>query len=416
MPGRRTYGVPRNRTRASRSYSVYGTSNLRQARQAMAATARDRIRSAVRTALRQRESSKSKRQVVRFTTRRAKKPKKRTKLKKLNMHGAIFKREQGGIITDPDMVYVGHSDAPNYAVNLVVWMAVIRKLLAKAGLAVSSFEQTTNELGIDGWAVDCYWHQTTGSTVTSTYKHTFVALQSLLTNVENIASTFATGTIAPDSILKDLTLTDTNLNRHARMSFGSMNVHLRLKSLLCIQNRTLAKTTGTADESNVNDVAQNPLYGLLYKARGSGFVPKWRDAQVQYESFMANKDSGMIIATAANSLQDTKKPPAPGYFERCKKYRKAMMTPGVVKRDYISDVLTMSFNTYWKRFNLGTSLDGTVKRTFLGTAHMYALEKLCNTRETGEPDVTIGYEISLEVGAVVSLKAGTFCPAITEIT
>ena len=355
----------------------------------------------------------------RYKSKRAAKPRKVTRLPKYNMKGAVFKREDGNVVSDSDCTYVGHSNAPNKGVNFVVWMALLRALMEKAGIKVKSFEETTSALNVDNYVFKVFWFQTTSATTTSSYTLTIGAPPNLTfkSTCERIAQDFAVGTVGPDSMFKDVILEDPSGDTVARMSFSSINVYLRLKSLLCIQNRTIAKS-GVADESNINDVAQNPLYGYLYKAKGTGFQPKQRFAgETSYEGFMADKDSGIIEAVALNSLKDIQKPPHPGYFQRCSRHRRDILNPGVIKRDYLEDNYKMSWNTYWRRMNLGggpDALDGTVKRTFLGTAHMYCHEKMLNSRSE-EPDIAVGYEINLELSALISEKKGSFVPALVEI-
>lgn len=343
----------------------------------------------------------------RYVKRRRPVPKIR-KRDPVGFHGARVTEEQGGIRSDPQLLYIGHTTIKPDLFLKVFWMACIRKLYKEHGVDISDPNQEFAELEISNWVIYVDYYSNPYSTTLLEQPFTVTGI-STLSSVANAMVTWVNNPstpVSPDTVLTKivLQLPGSQTEALASIDMKSMMMTLKSTSTLAVQNRTQA-STGIGDETNANDIAQNPLYGYVYRGKGNGFLPKWRKpGEAGYTSFLGDKDFGLISVNNADSLTEKKKPLPPAFFTRCTRGRRTMLSPATIKKDYISDSWKFPASSFLRKFNISSQptlvapiIDRPSYINTRGTAKMFCYEKLLDTR-LDEPDVTIGFEINSFVG------------------
>lgn len=351
----------------------------------------------------------------RYVKRRRGYPK--LKYSKIALNGCCLTEEQGGYFEDPQVCYIGHCTQKAENMHYTFWMAVLRKLYSKHGIEIADTSQTFGELRANNWQVRLQWyksHLETAIQNTSTFTvSTADSLWSVAASIVAYCKVTANG-ITPDIELVsiELTVPTSTTETLAALQFKSMKMTLKSTSVLTVQNRTPASLAGTGNDDNPNDIHQQPLYGYAYEGKGNGFIPRYREpGNTSFEGFLGDKDYGIIRASSSSTLEFYRKPPPPQFFLSCKRGRRTMMSPGVIKKDKLSDKWSFNANRFYRMFDILARPDGaspgnsrSAIRVLRGSCRMFSYEKMLDARLASgglEPVIKIGYQIESYVGASV---------------
>lgn len=323
--------------------------------------------------------------------RKFRKARKALKITRFMRYGSVLKYEAGGVITDPDCVYVGHV---TNAVDLVgegVMRAVYRQLLQQAGMSFESWVETPTDV-----TLVLQWNYypdpaTTGAptsfsniTINLNHNANASAMYAELKNRMNLG--------ARQLQIKTFELRSNN-RAVATVKAASFKVTINSYSVLSLQNRTKAETGQAADAF---DVENNPVQGRLYHCNGSGFSPRREDRVTGFTGFFGDTSNGLILARAAvNMPTETKQPPPGQWFAGIQKTSNQLIAPGIIKKSVVKHTWVGMINK-WIELNKEALSDGTFvkSKSAYGKAAMLGLEKTLNTRATSEPSVDIGFEIN----------------------
>lgn len=334
--------------------------------------------------------------------------------------GYVEHVEKGGVTNSNNCVYIGHTFGAQKMINAVCG-AIVRKLAEKAGYSVRAMNDKiqANETVVSAvsplnlnysYKLTAFGQVNVASIVAGADSR-WDDLQTQLLN--SFYSVVAVG--GEDLILlriwissKD-TAGDIQQVKQANMDLGSLLLDLNFSSKMTMQNRTLARTGG-ADESNANDIANNPIAGRSYTGRGNGAMMRVANNIVATnEAFLGNRETGEIDfrvdagggQVTAEQKEVFNRPPAKSAFQNVSATGSAFLNPGQMKTSSCYFKRKMYLSTFMNA--VYKNIEGSTNQSFctLGMFKIYAYEKRCNTG-VDEPDISVGYEINSIYRARVS--------------
>lgn len=342
--------------------------------------------------------------------------------------GAILHYQHGGVLASSDCVWVGHASTPDDLSIRVVIMAMLRKLFKLYGMEFKTFgeklqDPTTTAIISPGEVWYTYQLEETGAQL----KRAVViaansTLDTLVTAVKNdFYTSFAAGRsvqlidmwfVAADtaSILVDVP---------NKLSLNNATLELACSSRLAVQNRTLASSAVGNDETNRNDIANNPLVGKYYRGKGTGLQYIMVNDTAPQESLVANPASGRIQGLPANMSTEQVniyRRPIPGRnLKGCIRESGIFLNPGNIRSSKLYKKTIISVSNYFtymtRRFNKGAT--GNIY-TGMGNCAVMCVQKRCDTG-VDEPNISVGYEIEGTMQCVVKRKTPDIAPEIKII-
>lgn len=334
-------------------------------------------------------------------------------------YGSVVKHEAGGVIDDANAVYVGHYTCPWEQVAGSLTRCIIKELMAQAGRAFAS------------------WDDGLGAGIDVSYNYFPNVLDQALT-IRTIALAAGTKfrTIA-ENLLNDIliiyrspnNLTDAVFKEFwisiggdvmATVRADCMKCVYHCRSDLAIQNRTIANTgAGVDDPENAHNVENNPLHGKVYLGHGSGFFPAYRnEGDASYNSFHAQKNTGLILAKASQSMDnETNKPPVGSYFRGAKATNVVRLMPGSIKRNVVVYSRTLGLNRWFQllRTEMEAPSAFQIPHSTYGTVAMVGLEKLLDSHQTTEPVVNVAFEHTMVIKCGSKYNQRPFTATIMDI-
>jgi hypothetical protein len=362
----------------------------------------------------------------------------RAKISKAQRYGCVRKIELGGLVSDPDCAYVGHSTQPGVELSKMWARAIVRGLLRQAGMDVTAWEQpipfasaTTDNTEM---ILKVFYRQS-GSSVGSNDTEALPQISVTPLQTMRVISTSLFQQFA-NIVEADVDAIITRIELHtsdpavavAKFSAGSAKVHMRLHSKLVIQNRTRSSNSTQTGEL-VNDVTNNPLVGYRYGVKGNGFRIRNISASSAPDSnnqigtgFIANNSTGLITArSVTTNISPSKKPLYGSDFSGRVTVNKIQILPGAIRTDTLVEQRTYTFNYMWSQFKddivEATTGNNQSRREYYyhGKSAMVGLEKLCNTRDAAEPNVVLGYELTKTYHMYVTGTTRKVCLPLVDI-
>lgn len=322
--------------------------------------------------------------------------------------GSLKRVENGGTVTDAQAVYVGQALAWN-ELHSSICRALVRALFKMKGEDITNWDN--NWLGGVTTLRISYRYGAPLATALTQANYDFPATTSYAALADGLRDSI----INAFSNTEQYQIFDMWLNEQvspaqtqAYLNLSECSFTYYFRSSIKIQNRTLAGTTVVDDEDELaNDITNNPLVGRIYmsKKQLTGFLPMTRDrtgTEANYDSYLANANSGLISAINSETLiTETVKPPA-GYFFGAKSVP-LKVKPGQIKSFSIKQMRTMTFKHFYTKYSyfVGTALADTAHQIAIGPALMVGLEKQLDTRTTENP-ILIGYQIDQTYAACVN--------------
>lgn len=346
------------------------------------------------------------------------------KYNKFNKGGTTTFIEKGGVSSGDDVVYLGHGSNGN-KIFQEVCRAITKKLFVKAGYRVISMsdkiqDDASTAIVVPGRIVITYKGSETNGLelrafdVTADSNFGEVASQ-VHGNFNNILS-------ASPSTRDNISYEDISYYVYdgagvlcrtpaAKIVLQAMRIGVRCYSRMEIQNRTAAGAAAGTDQTNMLDIANNPVDGRVYFGRGSGALLKFSDNSSSIAStgsFLADPTSSVIecVPTLAGGwtpeMKNTyKRPPSSYAFTHVTKSARCSLSPGQIKTSKLFWRKMMSFQQFmhlnWYAHYGYTQ--STNPRVTMGSFKFYGFSKRCNTT-VDEPSISIGYEVNTQISAV----------------
>lgn len=338
--------------------------------------------------------------------------------------------EQYGTVTSSDCVYLGHSSGNLTEMSEVIYSALMRKIMNKAGFKMSSLFR---ELAVSNPGSGVNFNEdATGLRFVYT-----VMLQSVGTT-NNVIYDTLNGQNFGDVLLaftqfrlhlldfirgeqgagareayepfklavytKDVTATIDQWRLGAEMFLEDVHLELSCNSIMTIQNRTKAAEATT--DFGTERVDSQPLKGYLYEFKHAD--PRVRFASSANEALNNNQVFNRMNANGlslirGNQFGPSNEPLDPKYFANIAKATKITLDPGEMKK------MTFSYRVSGKITNILKKLQVTryhsVTGVFngqIGKCQFFAFEELMRTPSNNL--ITVAYERELQYGAIVKYK------------
>jgi len=388
------------------------------------------------------------------TSRRVKR---RTRQVKYSATGSTKVSENGGIVAQTDVAYIGVYSSPVVQVVESVSRALYRALMKEAGIDFGSwterhrFHGEVNEHFIHVERLAVTSTPATGATLPfSTFDVPFDNITTAQTHGE-VADLFNVELwkVVEAGIpitLQEVQLIATNWDSHgtldvkkrtiiAQLRPRHLKLHITCTNKLEIQNRTkaadvTATATEQANESMLN-IANNPVTGYLYQCSGAGFGPKSDDygraeyalrSEPKYGVIRSSSIGGNTTVTVQQELYNYIKPPKPSFFQKTIG-KKITLAPGAMTSTVAVYKKSMPLNDIFVKYLptmqlFNTFIPDTTSYRYpytFGQSKMFALERMLDSRDSSDNQlVNIGYEHNLSVSSVVT-KVQQFIAPINDV-
>jgi len=355
-----------------------------------------------------------------------------TPLQKFQANGMVYNKETFGKVVSPDCVYLGHSTYDQEQMSKTIALAIVRKLVKKAGYNPTTAKETIpfkdNIADSAGFKFQIVTENIETGALTS-YDYETVntdTLETIITanfngqgfnffdfiNLIMAQNDTAAFTILSDVILYAKDRYDNILgeqsNYRLKASLNMKNEVLKVysHSRLVVQNVTKGAASSSADDTAVD---AQPLQGYFYQFAGGCPSSKQRGNY----GISRLRSSGILLHRAQDLTppEDFKEPPIPSTFNNCYKATKVGLEPGSMKRADITSNWTGFFNNL-----LFGSL--TVKRgaslvfNTPGKSQMIALEEAMNTGSANL--ITTSYQCEKNIGVMLITSTKPICIAKHE--
>jgi len=356
-----------------------------------------------------------------------------TPLQKFQANGIVFNKETYGKVVSPDCVYLGHSTFDHDQLTTTICLAILRKLVKKAGYNPTTTKETfpfkdniTDSTGFKFQVVTENFE--TGAIVS--YDHETVVtdtLESIITSIF-IGQTFSfydymfrcigqndsiTSPILSHVVLysKDrygISGGDSNYRLKASLNMKNEVMKIYSHSRLVVQNVTKGAVSGSADDTAVD---AQPLQGFFYQFAGGCPASKQRGNY----GLSIIRSSGIILHRAQDLVpaEDFKEPPIPSTFNNCYKASKVGLEPGSMKRADITSNWSGYFNNVLYG-SLTTKRGATLVFNTPGKSQMIALEEALNSGSSNS--ITASYQCEKNIGVMLITGTKPICIAKHEET
>jgi len=338
-----------------------------------------------------------------------------TQWDKFNKNGVVYVNEVIGNMSDPNSVYLMNEVVNCRDLIFYLCCAMLRKLLEKAGMRVTGFDDAVfspnaGNVSSTGYLIRLVKiNNLTGVQVTSDF--TILAATtfgSLCANYRNEFEQYATGhgelsNANMDELYKFIVLfgNSESQDMRAEMLFNETFMTFTGKSEMKVQNRTKA-TGGSEDAENVNN---NPLTGKTYlfkgvpKPKANGYVVGGANgALYPFERLVYNEAIQKFGGGTAGFDANMKEPPNPKLFWNCYKAGKIHLEPGQVKSFVISETHSGNVLKLLKKFRLQLDGSGIVTTYSAFKVQMIALEDLINVNAA--ENISVQFELERTLGVM----------------
>ncbi len=218
-----------------------------------------------------------------------------------------------------------------------------------------------------------------------------------------------------ERILRSIEISLYDLNGDLSLPIALLNlddvyVHMRVKSSLALQNRTLG---ATATDNSKDDVTNNPLEGKSFGGSGNGTKMHVQDntALLGSNTFYGDLKKGLIEfdpagTTVTAGMQSVlRRPPTANAFVGAMSVGHVRLGPGHIKKSIWVWKRKMRLSAYLNAMQERLRFPATTAfpKVPLAKFEFFGFEKLCRTGSGSEP-VSVGYELNQSIGAYCSLK------------
>jgi len=342
--------------------------------------------------------------------------------------------EQFGEVSDADCVHLAHSSGYIEEIAKVIYTALMRKVMNKAGFKISGLyneiavsnptagvNQAENSLGLRF----VYTKKSPGGTdvenavYDTTDNQNFGDVLNSFTAFVNHVIDYIRGTgggireLQTPHKLAVYTLDRYSGNSEegfwrlgAEIHLEDITADIYISSHMVVQNRTKAASAAST-EFSVDRVDTQPLKGWIYEFKHGD--PRVRfskgNATVNNAVFDKMNDRGLQLIKASE-FNPSVEPFDPKYFANIGKATRVTLNPGEMKR------LGFSYKFHGKLTNLIRKLQctqwitGAAGSTFftgmVGKSQMISLEELMRTPSSNK--IEVAYERELKVGCIVRYK------------
>jgi hypothetical protein len=316
--------------------------------------------------------------------------------------GSTFKLEHQWASTGANVAEVGHSCfAPN-PIFQSVGRSIIRKMFSLYSRIITDFNDFP-------------------SPASETYTYSIVNRDSVEVAALNIpgATAFSVGKSYNQmayEIMDAILALYTTTNDHMLIEYIQFNgadglrdlplrqstIHMKIDSVLTVQNITESASGGTEDHTNINDVRRNPVIGRGWFSKTNAFIPATGDgSDPGFVNNTADKANGFLGNASSTMLH----PGAPNFYQNAKRSGQVILGPGRIKKSVLKKYYNTRFNAFMRimhRFlqaETSVSSSGVSKYVGTGPSRLYHFEHM--VKNASDPNVKLGCEINLFVKSYI---------------
>lgn len=349
--------------------------------------------------------------------------------KDFNMKGSVKINENGGTITTngTGTVYLHHGVASQEFIRSI-WRAVIKRIFVKQGCDIRNWNDTPNQAG-SGLGVDVHYFPDPSQNINNRFKvsYTFpnspysVIADGLMNYVrdntvyggDEIIAEF--DSIYVYNVVRDSAGTGTAVLPVDIIDLKQVLFDIKVKSDLCVMNRTLAEPNGEEadqDRDDITNIDVVPLKGKVYSGCST-----WRN-YIELNTRTLSESAGgdnifakKLVADPQTGLcQWTSDPtvaanngqllgiPARGYVLGYKADKSVYIQPGGMSKNSFTFITRMSFNKivglfpqHFSMVSTNTRVEG-MRRKF-GFIQGYGLEKYLDANRSAGSPINVAYQI-----------------------
>lgn len=331
--------------------------------------------------------------------------------------GSVLTREVGCLVTGQTPtrpVFVGHATHSNFVdMTVVFFRSLVRQLFNKHGCEILDME--TDSPGAYRVVVEYVQNNATAAALVQNFATTGQSYVQLADSIRG----FFTSITDPNAIYNTLLgricffITDVTLQSadgsvtFCKQDYRDAYVHIKAKSDLKLQNRTLA--SGTDEDANsTENVGNQPLYGKIYTGKGNGLLSKVDSAAASVgKALICSENISNILAYAPGTADYwLEEPPLPSLFTPKPKYSNARIEPGQLKTNVLVATWKVKQTDFWQMLagnqGTGTANAPNIQNRY-GKFSIFALEKMiCVTATDTNP--VVGLECNTRIGCYFQFK------------
>lgn len=348
--------------------------------------------------------------------------------------------EVNGIITDPDICYIGVSSTSGIQAMELVLQAVLRKAIEKT----MNWNVTNMSEVLQGYAAAAGWLgdglrlqlivQANDTGIQTVFDYDTVPTDSIYAIVGDVAQgvagtwtalltetlNIARGNVSDNTINSRQIIRLNVFRRDGNVGIfyvgsGGLDmtneyVHYRTSSEIKIQNRSVAANAST----DATNVANNPVQGYIYSCKGG--VPLVQNPSTVSGGFLLDqiKDNNGVMLVRGAEFTNTagliyREPQGPRFFKNCSSLAKVMIDPGQIKVASIKWKKSLRFNEMLRLIgDSASTLANRATQRLPGVCKLFALEDMINVNALEV--ISIAYEVNRKSGCYIS--SGKHKPAL----
>lgn len=328
-------------------------------------------------------------------------------------YGHVVKTEHGLELSANECAYFGHGPAIQQILKALCG-AILRKVLAKRGVAVRNPVDPLFPNAVATTVASWYFKyrtQTDNITVNSTGgsvlpSDTFKSLRDQIEADFRAQFTVRRG-IEFISFHFDMTTGTTQPLNAVVIDLQTLMLDMYFKSVITIQNRSIASSGVASANELLTDVENNPIIGKVYMGHGNMLEPRnasWA-GPIANTSFVSDNVTGLInfnssdVNVGSDLTAQLRHPPSANFFKSLVKVGNTRLNPGQIRRGYLNYSFKGSLKKFINKTITAIEYVSSEGRMSFGKCEMYAFELLCDSRVAEEPDVKIGASIRQDYGA-----------------
>lgn len=323
--------------------------------------------------------------------------------------GSSTKVEVQGSTVGADTAEIGHSVCVPQLIMQSVGRAIHRRLWKMLGGNITDWTVTDGDIAEANITYFItYRTDYTSATITSTTPAAFVTGDTHSQMADKVMDAIlALYTTTNDNLIVEEVVyrqaSGTNLPIK-KLPVRQSHVVLSVLSLMTLQNITESASGGTDDHTHVTDVRANPVVGRVFQSRSNSFVPVGGVAD-GFTANIATSRHGQIGDVTGNMTH----PKAPNFYQNAARSGQVIIQPGQIKKSKLSCYKKVGFNQMMRLFRrwviVNTAVTGVASDVYVGfgPSRMYHFEHM--VKNSGDPSVTLGYELNIFVKSYIMAHA-----------
>lgn len=337
-------------------------------------------------------------------------------------YGYTTHREGSGRVTDADCAYIGHASYSGRDAIANLCASMIRYLFRKVGKEIVNPEQTFIDDVAGNYTLQLNQRDNASGAITARLSHTIAGGDNLHNladivrqSLEVLLSDDITEPLTPYSLVmyKKVTIgvNSSPLDKCGEVCFENINVHMKSRSVLKIQNQTVFGATagpGDPEGDDSDDVNNQPVKGKVYEINSTTPIlktSKGRDGlgtSPNNSGFEFDEEYGVVTKRASqvtNLSNVFKDPPHPKEFG-ASKANNILVQPGHIKSSTLYTKKSMDGLKYLRLLGV-TNVHPFLTRSTIGKSRIYALEKMINW---GANYIALVFECEVETAVYFTFK------------